>query len=112
VIAASGNEPQILIPGLRLNLSKSGASLSIGHRGFWYTVGPKGRRATIGLPGPACTTQKRIRPRIRHPPARPPNIIPHNGPAPPPTRGEQAAFLVVIIIMVGLVAFAVASASH
>jgi hypothetical protein len=32
-------------------LNKSGASLSIGHRGFWYTVGPRGRRATVGLPG-------------------------------------------------------------
>ena len=40
-----------LIPGLRVNLSKFGASLSLGHRGFWYTVGPRGRRATVGLPG-------------------------------------------------------------
>jgi len=40
-----------LIPGLRVNLSKSGASLSIGHRGAWYTIGPRGSRATIGLPG-------------------------------------------------------------
>jgi hypothetical protein len=28
-----------LIAGLRVNLSKSGASLSIGHRGAWYTSG-------------------------------------------------------------------------
>jgi hypothetical protein len=34
-----------------VNFSKSDASLSIGHRGFWYTVGPRGRRATLGLPG-------------------------------------------------------------
>lgn len=40
-----------LIPGLRLNLSRSGPSISLGHRGFWYTVGPLGRRATVGLPG-------------------------------------------------------------
>jgi hypothetical protein len=40
-----------IAPGLRLNLSKSGASVSAGHRGFWYTVGPRGERATIGLPG-------------------------------------------------------------
>ena len=33
------------------NFSKSGVSLSIGHRGIWYTVGPHGRRATLGLPG-------------------------------------------------------------
>jgi hypothetical protein len=31
-----------LIPGLRVNLSRSGPSLSIGHRGAWYTIGPRG----------------------------------------------------------------------
>ncbi len=35
-----------LVPGLRANISKSGISLSIGHRGAWYTFGPHGRRAT------------------------------------------------------------------
>ena len=40
-----------LVPGLRVNLSKGGASLSIGHRGAWYTVGPRGRRVSVGLPG-------------------------------------------------------------
>ena len=28
-----------IIPGLRVNLSKRGASLSIGHRVAWYTFG-------------------------------------------------------------------------
>jgi hypothetical protein len=32
-------------------LSKSGASLSVGRRGGWFTIGPRGRRATVGLPG-------------------------------------------------------------
>jgi hypothetical protein len=40
-----------IIPGLRVNLGKRGASLSIGHRGAWYTVGPHGCRVTVGLPG-------------------------------------------------------------
>jgi hypothetical protein len=40
-----------LFPGLRVNFSRSGASISIGHRGAWYTVGPKGRRMTASLPG-------------------------------------------------------------
>ena len=41
-----------LFPGLRLNASKSGLSMSVGTRGAWYTVGPKGRRrVTVGLPG-------------------------------------------------------------
>jgi hypothetical protein len=42
-----------LFPGLRVNFSKSGASLSIGKRGLgWYTIGPRGRRLTVDiLPG-------------------------------------------------------------
>lgn len=39
------------MPGLRLNASRSGLSLSIGHRGAWHTVGPHGRRVTLGLLG-------------------------------------------------------------
>jgi hypothetical protein len=40
-----------VLPGIRLNLSKSGASVSLGARGAHYTIGPKGTRTTIGLPG-------------------------------------------------------------
>ena len=41
-----------LLPGVRLNVSGSGPSVSFGHRGAWYTVGPQGRRtATLGWPG-------------------------------------------------------------
>jgi len=40
-----------IAPGLTLNLSKSGGSLSFGPRGAKYTIGPRGRRATVGIPG-------------------------------------------------------------
>ena len=40
-----------ILPGVRLNLSRSGPSVSIGARGFHYTVGSKGSRVTAGLPG-------------------------------------------------------------
>lgn len=41
-----------LFPGVRLNASKSGLSMSVGTRGAWYTIGSKGRRrTTLGLPG-------------------------------------------------------------
>lgn len=39
-----------LLPGVRLNLSKSGVSASVGTRGAWFTFGPKGTRTTVGLP--------------------------------------------------------------
>jgi hypothetical protein len=52
-----------VVPGLRVNLSRSGASLSIGRRGAWYTTGPRCRRVTAGwaekLPPVAATPQGR-----------------------------------------------------
>jgi Protein of unknown function (DUF4236) len=38
-------------PGLTLNLSKSGPSLSVGVRGAHVTVGRSGVRRTVGIPG-------------------------------------------------------------
>lgn len=40
-----------LIPGIKINLSKSGPSFSVGGPGMTYNIGPKGNRATVGLPG-------------------------------------------------------------
>ncbi len=40
-----------LLPGVRLNLSKRGASVSVGRRGLWFTAGPRGSRLTLGIPG-------------------------------------------------------------
>lgn len=40
-----------IAPGVTLNLSKSGGSLSFGTRGAHYTAGPRGQRATAGIPG-------------------------------------------------------------
>ena len=49
-----------IAPGLTLNLSKSGGSLSMGVRGALYTVGPRGRRSTAGLPGTELYYTKRL----------------------------------------------------
>lgn len=40
-----------IVPGVHLNLSGSGASVSLGPRGLHYTVGSRGTRTTIGVPG-------------------------------------------------------------
>jgi len=40
-----------IAPGLTLNLSKSGVSVSAGPRGAKFTLGTRGNRATVGLPG-------------------------------------------------------------
>ena len=39
------------MPGVRMNLSRSGPSLSFGVRGAHVTVGSKGVRRTVGVPG-------------------------------------------------------------
>ena len=40
-----------IAPGFRVNASKSGVSQSFGRRGAWFTIGPRGTRSTVGLPG-------------------------------------------------------------
>jgi hypothetical protein len=56
-----------LIPGVRANISKRGLSLSLGHRGFWYTLGSHGHRVTAGIPGTGIywTEQTRLSPNGR-----------------------------------------------
>jgi hypothetical protein len=50
-----------VVPGVRLNLSKTGVSTSVGRRGLWFTLGPRGTRSTVGLPetGVSYTEQSR-----------------------------------------------------
>ncbi len=40
-----------ILPGVTLNLSKSGGSVSVGPRGAKFTVGPQGSRFSLGIPG-------------------------------------------------------------
>ncbi len=59
-----------ILPGLRLNFGKTGASVSIGARGAWITFGKRGTQATVGLPGTGLsytTMVKRAAPATRPP---------------------------------------------
>jgi hypothetical protein len=40
-----------ILPGFRLNISKSGPSVTVGGKGLTFNMGPKGPRATASLPG-------------------------------------------------------------
>lgn len=40
-----------LLPGVRVNLSKSGVSTSFGGKGLTTTIGHGKQRTTVGLPG-------------------------------------------------------------
>src|SRR5438445_8092328 len=60
-----------LFPGFSLNFGRSGlTSVSAGVRGAHYTVGRRGPRATVGLPGTGLsytvTSHHRRRPAARH----------------------------------------------
>jgi|GEM_PF-6830731 len=50
-----------LFPGVRLNISKSGMSLSIGPRGFSLTISRQGIHLNTGIPGTGLSHRKRLR---------------------------------------------------
>jgi Protein of unknown function (DUF4236) len=70
-----------IIPGLRVNLSRSGASLSIGHRSAWFTIGPREPRVTLGAPGTGLLYWTEAVPPTR-----------------PPHAGQRAAFIAAVIV--------------
>ena len=49
-----------LLPGLRLNLSKSGVSASVGKAGATVNISDKGVRGTVGLPGTGISYTERL----------------------------------------------------
>lgn len=49
-----------IIPGLKLNLGKRGASLSVGGRGATLTFGSSGTRITAGIPGTGISYSEKI----------------------------------------------------
>jgi tetratricopeptide (TPR) repeat protein len=51
-----------LLPGVRLNISKSGASVSVGPRGAHITSGPRGTFFNLDLPGSGLSYRKKIEP--------------------------------------------------
>ena len=70
-----------IIPGLRVNLSKTGPSLSIGGRGAWFTIGPRGRRVTVGLPGTGLFWTERLSAAV------------------PPHTGRKWAFVLAVVFV-------------
>jgi hypothetical protein len=49
-----------LAPGLRLNLSKTGVSATLGRPGASVNVGRRGVRGTVGLPGTGLSYEARL----------------------------------------------------
>lgn len=62
-----------ILPGVRLNLSKSGASWSVGPRGASVNIGKRGVYGTVGIPGSGLSYRERLdKPSQRSRPARDP----------------------------------------
>lgn len=83
-----------LFPGVRLNLSKSGVSTSVGRRGLWFTFGPRGqKRETIGLPGTGLRWTEQHGPHAQPRQTAPTVDVPSI-----PTRGAKVRTAVALVI--------------
>ena len=49
-----------LLPGIRLNLSKSGASLTVGKTGLSLNLGKDGATGNVGIPGTGLSYREKI----------------------------------------------------
>jgi hypothetical protein len=86
-----------VMPGWRLNLSKSGVSSSFGTRGAWFTVGPRGTRETLGIPGTGLsyTTQSSRR--------HPRDEQEQDAPDPATANADFLRGLIAVVVVFGLV---------
>jgi hypothetical protein len=87
-----------LARGLRINLSKSGASLSVGGRGATVNVGKRGIRGTIGLPGTGISYSETApwHPRDGH---QAEQLEPPVGQR---SSGRGAAIIVLVLVAIGV----------
>jgi hypothetical protein len=73
-----------LLPGMRINLSKSGPSLSVGRRGATMNFGSKGTKMTVGLPGSGMSYSKKLS-------------------APEPSNRPSAGRIIAVIVIIGAI---------
>ena len=95
-----------IIPGVRLNFSKSGTSLSLGGRGFTTNISKRGTKTTVGLPGTGIsysTFSPREKARISD------QHIAYGSPA--PANSALVAVLKVVFVFLLLVLIAETSAA-
>lgn len=59
-----------IAPGIKLNLSKSGVSTTVGGRGLSVNVGSRGTHLNAGIPGSGISYRTKIGGATRSPPIR------------------------------------------
>lgn len=88
-----------LLPGIRLNIGKSGISTSIGGRGATVNIGKRGTRATLGLPGTGLSYSTRLTGG-----EAPPRTANTASPGAASTRSGLSAIVWVVAALLGLLA--------
>jgi len=68
-----------LFPGVRINLSKSGVSTSIGKPGATINISERGTRGTVGLPGTGMSYSQPLQTPERPAPEPSPDATPSGG---------------------------------
>ena len=81
-----------IFPGLKMNLSKSGTSFSLGRPGATLNVGKRGVRSTLGIPGTGISyvTQHSLGRRAR--------LMPTAGVSPPQQQGRALKWVVFAVL--------------
>ncbi len=90
-----------IIPGIRLNFSKSGVSTSIGRNGATVNLSKKGTRTTVGIPGSGLSYST-LTPHA----ARPANLV---GGTPAPSSGAGWVVGIGAVLILGLIGLFAAS---
>src|SRR5579875_3092950 len=91
-----------IIPGVRLNASRSGLSLTLGPRGARITIGRRGLSQTVGIPGTGLYWRRTYGGSQRtrgaaHGPA--PTGVVRDANAPPPVNLNLAGCLVALAVV-------------
>jgi len=91
-----------ILPGLRLNFSRSGVSATAGVRGASVTLGKKGTYANVGLPGSGLSYRSKVAPGLDDTTAEQAG---DENRAPAKTSWLPALLLIALVFGGGVVAF-------
>lgn len=95
-----------LFPGVRLNVSgKSGLSASFGTRGAWLTVGRRGTRATMGIPGTGISYTRTTSSSSLHRLEPPASAVTPEQAADAEQRSQIRGWIWIALIVAGLIWF-------
>lgn len=95
-----------LMPGVRVNLGKRGASLSVGPRGSTFNIGKRGIRHTASLPGTGLSYQSQIYTPGKKPDTPPQTTVAEKKPvAPGPKKLESRPSALAAALTLGVGGF-------